>query len=94
MLPLGKQNSPSVRQRMRGLQPIGTEGREVEEVPDSPSEQGPVEWGPVAAVAASSFGCHAFLVYDLVLVCTIPHLHTAVGFVVAAAGIGGHLVPI
>ena len=38
MLQLVKQSSPNVKQRMRGLLPTGTEEREAEEDPDSPSE--------------------------------------------------------
>ena len=83
---LVRQSSPNVKQMMRSLLPTGIEEREVEVVPGSPSEPGPVEQGPVAAVAANSFGLLAFLVYNLVLVCAIPHLHTA------AAGTGERLV--
>ena len=38
VLQLERQSSPDVKQRKRGLQPTGTEEREVEEDPDSPSE--------------------------------------------------------
>ena len=38
VLLLEKQNSPDVKQRMRGLLPTGTEEREVEVDPDSLSE--------------------------------------------------------
>ena len=95
VLQLERRSSLDVKQMMRGLLPIGTEEREVEEVPGSLSEQRPVVWGLVAAVAVSSSGHHAFLVYDLVLIRAIPHLHTAADyFVAAAAGIGECPAPV
>ena len=38
VLQLGRRSIPDVRQRMRGLLPTGTEEREAEVDPDSPSE--------------------------------------------------------